>query len=125
MFKMCWQEFRKEAEDKQSLKTKVTTLGNQLLRYQPSDAAMRDHLDNIEQHWLQLMCELPNNEEQLHAAHIELLPSRQALNELLMWLDSIHTTLALDKNTPITSLMDVQLHLQKYRVGTSADSYTH
>ena len=110
---------RKEAENKEALKTKVTMLGQQLLRYQPSDSVLRDTLDNIQQQWLQLMCELPNNEEQLHAAHMQLLPSRQALNELIMWLHSIHATLTEDENQPITSFMDVQLHLQKYRVSST------
>ena len=112
-----FQEFRKEAEDKQALKTNMTTLGQQLLRWRPSDAGLRDRQDALEQSWLQLMCELPNNEEQLHAAQIELLPSRQALNELLMWMDGLDRVMEEDATQPINNLMDVQLHLQKYKVG--------
>ena len=110
------QEFRKEVENQHPLKTKVTTVGNQLLRLRPHDTSIQDQLDGLEDRWLHLMYDLPNNEEQLHSAQMELLPSRQALNELLLWLEGIESTLREDSGKVPTSLMDAQVLLQKYKV---------
>ncbi len=60
------------------------------------------------------MCDLPNNEEALHTAQMQLLPSRAALNELMLWMDGVET--ALREREPSASLIDVQQLLQKYRV---------
>ena len=64
------------------------------------------------------MCDLPNNEEALHTAQMQLMPSRQALNELMLWMDGVEATVNEDEGKTVASLMDVQLLLQKYRVGT-------
>ena len=61
------------------------------------------------------MYQLPNNEEQLHAAQMELLPSRQALNELLMWLDGVERTINEDEKETPSNLMDVGLLMHKYK----------
>ncbi len=66
-----------------------------------------------------LMCDLPNNEEALHTAQMQLLPSRQALTELMLWMDGVENTVNEDEGKTVTSLMDVQLLLQKYRVSTA------
>lgn len=73
-------------------------------------------MDRMEDEWLRLMQQLPNNEEQLHSAQMELLPSRQALNELLLWLEGIETTIREDAGKVPTSHMDAQVLLQKYKV---------
>ena len=65
------------------------------------------------------MCDLPNNEEALHTAQMQLLPSRQALTELMLWMDGVENTVNEDEGKTVTSLMDVQLLLQKYRVSTA------
>ena len=44
-----------------------------------------------------------------------LLPSRQALSELEIWLEGAEQEAA-DRAPPAESLTDVQLQLQKYRV---------
>ena len=62
------------------------------------------------------MCDLPNNEEALHTAQMQLMPSRQALNELMLWMDGVEATINEDEGKTVLSLMDVQLLLQKYRV---------
>ena len=65
---------------------------------------------------IRLMCDLPNNEEALHTAQMQLMPSRQALNELMLWMDGVEATINEDEGKTVLSLMDVQLLLQKYRV---------
>ena len=62
------------------------------------------------------MSQLPNNEELLHAAQMELLPSRQALNELVMWMDGVDAGLVEDDRLVAASVVDVQILVQKYRV---------
>ena len=59
---------------------------------------------------------LPGNEEQLHRAQMEVLPSRQALTELILWLEQLETALREDEGRTLTNLMDVQIMLQKYKV---------
>ena len=98
------------------MKTNISTIGNQVLRSRPSDTILRSRLDHIEERWLQLMCDLPNNEEALHAAQMELMPSRQALKELVLWMDGIDAVLQDDHCKDMLCLMDVELLLQKYRV---------
>ena len=103
-------------ENQQTLKTKVSMLGQQLQRYRPSDSNLQDRIERMETTWLQLVSEIPNNEEQLHQAQMELLPSRQALNELLMWLETIESTILEDTGKVLLNLVDTQVMLQKYRV---------
>ncbi len=62
------------------------------------------------------MCDLPSSEEALHAAQMQLLPSRQALAKLMLWMDGVEATVAQDEQNPVSSLSDVQLMLRKYRV---------
>ncbi|ELT88687.1 hypothetical protein CAPTEDRAFT_175674 [Capitella teleta] len=108
-------DFRKEVENQQPLKTKVVTLGNQLLHSRPNDFVIQDKLDSMEKRWMDLVKELPDNEEQLHKAQMELLPSRQALNEMLLWLEGIEATIREDSGMIPMSLMDAQVLLRKYR----------
>lgn len=104
------------------MKTKVSMLGQQLLRARPADTRLRERLDQIETDWLRLMCDLPNNEEALHSAQMELLPSRQALGELGLWMNAVEATLR-DDNRDYCSLLDVQMALEKYRVRYSPDCH--
>ncbi len=103
-------------ENQQPAKTKLTTLGNQLLRVRPGDTVLQTRLDDLEKRWLHLVAELPHSEEQLHRAQMDLLPSRQALNELMLWLEGIESALREDLGKVLGSTMDVQIMLQKYRV---------
>ena len=105
-------DFRKDVESHMALRSRVMALGGQLLRCRPRDVSIERRLATIEDGWLELLERLPNNEEQLHAAQMELLPSRQALAELLLWLDSLQPMLH-DQHDP-TALVDVGLMLHKY-----------
>jgi hypothetical protein len=73
----------------------------------------------MENMWLQLVSDIPNNEEQLHQAQMELLPSRQALSELLLWLEGIESTIREDTGRVLLNLVDTRVMLQKYRVSFS------
>ena len=110
------QDLKKEVDQHRSAKTKTTTLGNQLVRARPTDIDLQHRVANIDQSWLVLMSQLPNNEELLHAAQMELLPSRQALNELVMWMDGVDAGLVEDDRLVAASVVDVQILVQKYRV---------
>ena len=76
---------------------------------------MKQRLQCIEDDWLQLICNLPNNEEVLHKAQMELLPSRQALNDIVLWMDGVCTTLAEDRGQ-LDGLLALEALLHKYRV---------
>ena len=108
-------DFRKQLEARMPARSHVTTLGAQLLRCRPRDLSVEQRLASMEVAWLEVVGALPNNEAQLHAAQMELLPSRQALNELLLWLDSIDQLLADDADVDVeTTLVDVGTRLHKY-----------
>jgi hypothetical protein len=47
---------------------------------------------------------------------MELMPSRQALHELQLWMEEIEKALEHDAHSPITSLADIQVMLQRYKV---------
>ena len=111
------QDFRKEVENQQPQKVKIVTLGHQLLRIRPGDCeAMNERLKQIEEDWERLTCDLPNSELQLHSTQMEQMPSRQALNEMLVWLESVRSMLSEEERQPINNQMDLQVTLQKYRV---------
>ena len=111
------QDFRKEVENQQPQKVKIVTLGHQLLRIRPGDCeAMNERLKQIEEDWERLTCDLPISELQLHSTQMEQMPSRQALNEMLVWLESVRSMLSEEERQPINNQMDLQVTLQKYRV---------
>ena len=111
------QEFRKEVEGQQQNKTKVSNLGTLLMRSRRSNATdLQERLDYIENQWLLLLADIPNTEENLHMVQMELLPSRQALNELMLWMDTIENALLEDHGKPLRKLEDIQDILHKYRV---------
>ena len=107
-------DFRKEVEAKKHFKMDVVTLGNQVLRSRPRETGIQRRLEQIEEDWLGLMYQLPDNEEHLHTAQMELLPSRQALNELLMWLEKAEG--AVREEEQPGSLVDVQVALRRMKV---------
>ena len=111
------QDFRRDVEEKQATKTNISTLGKQIISSNiTSDEFVKPRLQSIEDDWLQLICDLPNNEEALHTAQMELLPSRQALNDVVLWMDGVCNVLEEDNGRPIDGLLGLEALLQKYRV---------
>ena len=112
-----FQDFRREIEDKQATKTNISTLGKQIISSNIThDDSVKQRVQSIEDHWLQLICNLPNNEEALHTAQMELLPSRQALNDVILWMDGVCNVIEEDTGKQIDGLIGLEVLLQKYRV---------
>lgn len=85
----------------------------------PNNTALRLRLERLERDWLKLVTQLPDSEGRLHSTRMQLLPSRQALNELLLWLRNTEETLREDANKRLTSALDIQALTKKYQVGNS------
>lgn len=107
---------KKGVEKEHDLKNSVLLAGNQLLRLRPNDAEVKRRMDQIEREWLQLVTSLPDSEEALHRAQQELLPSRQALAEMLSWLHQISEAVSEQGRKVPSSFMDTRVMLETYKV---------
>ncbi|XP_065491709.1 nesprin-2 isoform X3 [Caloenas nicobarica] len=82
--------FSKEVDDKSSLKSSVVSTANQLFHLKQADtAALRSSLAKFEQKWGELIIQLPAIQEKLHQLQMEKLSSREAIVELMTWLDHV------------------------------------
>ena len=114
------QEFRKEVQNQLPLKSKVMSVGKQLMANRNYDTRGLDtRLEAIEEEWNQLEHSISTAEQSLHQAQMELMPSRQALHELQVWMDEIEKALDADANSPIKTLADIEVMLKKYKVSES------
>ncbi|XP_010191152.1 PREDICTED: nesprin-2-like, partial [Mesitornis unicolor] len=109
--------FSKEADEKSSLKSSVVSTANQLFHVKQADtAALRSSLAKFEQKWGELIIELPAIQEKLHQLQMEKLSSREAIAELMAWLD--HVEQQQGHEEPINSqcsTAQVRSLLQKYK----------
>ncbi|KAM6069250.1 nesprin-2 [Theristicus caerulescens] len=109
--------FSKEADEKSSLKSSVVSTANQLFHVKQADtAALRSSLAKFEQKWGELIIQLPAIQEKLHQLQMEKLSSREAIAELMTWLD--HVEQKQGHGEPITSqcsAAQVRSLLQKYK----------
>ncbi|XP_021103430.1 nesprin-2 isoform X2 [Heterocephalus glaber] len=88
-------EFSKEVDEKSSLKTAVVSTGNQLLHLKEADTAtLRASLAQFEQKWTLLITQLPDIQEKLHQLQMEKLPSRNAITEMISWMNSVEHQMA-------------------------------
>nr|XP_021491241.1 nesprin-2-like [Meriones unguiculatus] len=88
-------EFSKEVDEKSSLKSAVMSTGNQLLHLKEADtAALRASLAQFEQKWTELITQLPDIQEKLHQLQMEKLPSREAIFEMISWMNSVEPQVA-------------------------------
>ncbi|XP_054546967.1 nesprin-2 isoform X3 [Talpa occidentalis] len=110
-------EFSKELDDKSSLKTAVISTGNQLLHLKEADTAtLRASLAQFEQKWTMLITQLPDIQEKLHQLQMEKLPSRQAITEMISWMNNVeHQTANEDTEHSLSSASEVKNLLQKYK----------
>ncbi|KAL2304033.1 hypothetical protein Nmel_009323 [Mimus melanotis] len=84
------QTFSKEVDEKSSLKSSVVSTASQLLQVKQADtAALRSSLAKFEQKWGELITQLPAIQEKLHQLQMEKLSSREAIAELMAWLDHV------------------------------------
>ncbi|XP_061854786.1 nesprin-2 isoform X2 [Colius striatus] len=82
--------FSKEVDEKSSLKSSVVSTANQLFHVKQADtAALRSSLAKFEQKWGELITQLPAIQEKLHQLQMEKLSSREAIAELMTWLDHV------------------------------------
>ncbi|XP_051477330.1 nesprin-2 isoform X2 [Apus apus] len=109
--------FSKEVDEKSSLKSSVVSTANQLFHLKQADtAALRSSLAKFEQKWGELIIQLPAIQEKLHQLQMEKLSSREAIAELMTWLD--HVEQQQGQEEPIDSLCSaahVRSLLQKYK----------
>ncbi|XP_019623175.1 PREDICTED: nesprin-1-like isoform X2 [Branchiostoma belcheri] len=109
-------EFRKEADLHQPLKESSTALGHQLILLKSQQAeTVQERLKIIETNWTQLMGKIPAIEKQLHRTQMEMLPSRQALAELLLWMDRLEAALQDTHEEDMAAVVELQAVLQKYK----------
>ncbi|XP_054988523.1 nesprin-2 isoform X1 [Sorex araneus] len=110
-------EFSKELDEKTSLKTAVISTGNQLLHLKEADTAtLRASLAQFEQKWTMLITQLPDIQEKLHQLQMEKLPSRNAITEMISWMNNVeHQTTDEDSEHLLSSASQVKNLLQKYR----------
>ncbi|XP_010138785.1 PREDICTED: nesprin-2-like, partial [Buceros rhinoceros silvestris] len=109
--------FSKEADEKSSLKSSVVSTANQLFHVKQADtAALRSSLAKFEQKWGELITQLPAIQEKLHQLQMEKLSSREAIAELMTWLDHVEQQQGHEepKNSQC-SAAQVRSLLQKYK----------
>ncbi|XP_053922750.1 nesprin-2 [Cuculus canorus] len=109
--------FCKEADEKSSLKSSVVSTANQLFHVKRADtAALRSSLAKIEQKWGELITQLPAIQEKLHQLQMEKLSSREAIAELLTWLDHVEQQHGHEEPiNPQCSAAQVRSLLEKYK----------
>uniref|UniRef100_A0A8C3BV29 Spectrin repeat containing nuclear envelope protein 2 n=1 Tax=Cairina moschata TaxID=8855 RepID=A0A8C3BV29_CAIMO len=109
--------FSKEVDEKSSLKSSVVSTANQLFHVKQADtAALRSSLAKFEQKWGELITQLPAIQEKLHQLQMEKLSSREAIAELMTWLD--HVEQQKGHEEPVnsqSSAAHVRSLLQKYK----------
>ncbi|CAH1263260.1 SYNE1, partial [Branchiostoma lanceolatum] len=109
-------DFRKEVDLHQPLKESSTSLGHQLILLKSQQAeTVQDRLKVIETNWTQLMGKIPAIEKQLHRTQMEMLPSRQALAEVLLWMDRLEAALQDTHEEDMAAVVELQAVLQKYK----------
>ncbi|XP_029396520.1 nesprin-2 isoform X4 [Mus pahari] len=83
-------KFSKEVDERSSLKSAVMSTGNQLLHLKEADTAtLRASLAQFEQKWTVLITQLPDIQEKLHQLQMEKLPSREAISEMISWMNAV------------------------------------
>lgn len=108
--------FSKEVDEKSSLKSSVVSTANQLFHVKQADtAALRSSLAKFEQKWGELITQLPAIQEKLHQLQMEKLSSREAIAELMTWLDHVEQKGHEEPVNSQSSAARVRSLLQKYK----------
>ncbi|XP_063958479.1 nesprin-1-like [Lytechinus pictus] len=118
-------KLQKDIETHTPQKVSTSNHGNHLLKLkQLNTPPIREKLSCIESHWTDIQNELPQLQEDLHQSQMELLPSRQALSELMLWMDNLESALDSYKHEIFTSSDDVEDAVQVYK-GYKVDLSCH
>uniref|UniRef100_A0A8B9BV74 Spectrin repeat containing nuclear envelope protein 2 n=1 Tax=Anser brachyrhynchus TaxID=132585 RepID=A0A8B9BV74_9AVES len=108
--------FSKEVDEKSSLKSSVVSTANQLFHVKQADtAALRSSLAKFEQKWGELITQLPAIQEKLYQLQMEKLSSREAIAELMTWLDHVEQKGHEEPVNSQSSAARVRSLLQKYK----------
>ncbi|XP_033126157.1 nesprin-1-like isoform X2 [Anneissia japonica] len=108
-------EFRKDVENHVPMKVSVCSHGTQLLRIKELKLLkIREKLSKIEQQWTSLQNTVPIVQDQLHHLQMEMLPSRQALNELILWMEALEKQLKKDVGNIFTKSDEVETQFKRY-----------
>lgn len=104
-------------DEKSSLKSAVMSTGNQLLHLKEADTAtLRASLAQFEQKWTVLITQLPDIQEKLHQLQMEKLPSREAISEMISWMNTVEPqVVGEDAELPPSSVSLVKRLLQKLK----------
>ncbi|XP_021076993.1 nesprin-1 isoform X10 [Mus pahari] len=111
-------EFSKEVDAKSSLKSSVTSSGNQLLRLKKVDtAALRAELSRMDSQWTDLLTGIPVVQEKLHQLQMDKLPSRHAISEVMSWISLMESVILKDEEDIRNAIGYKAIHeyLQKYK----------
>lgn len=110
-------KFSKEVDEKSSLKSAVMSTGNQLLHLKEADTAtLRASLAQFDQKWTVLITQLPDIQEKLHQLQMEKLPSREAISEMISWMNTVEPqVVGEDAELPPSSVSLVKRLLQKLK----------
>lgn len=111
------QEFRKEVENQEGLKSKIMFVGKQLSENQTYDTAgLERNMAWLEEQWGLLEHDINKAEEYLHQAQMDLMPSRQALTELATWLNEMEEGVKQEISKPVRNMADIEISLKKFKV---------
>lgn len=111
------QEFHKEVENQLPLKNKVIAFGNQLLQNKDYDTrGLAKRLRDYEEEWTQLEKGSIAMQEYFVHAQMKLMPSRQALGELMVWTEELGQLVQQDATSRTRSMTDTQIMMKKYKV---------
>ena len=114
---ISYQEFRKEIDDQAVLKNKLLAIGKQLSQNKNYNTGrIQERMGWVEQQWELLQRDVAAAEEALHQAQMDLMPSRQALNELGTWLEIMEIAVREEKAKPVKNLADIEVVLKKFKV---------
>ncbi|KAM4690490.1 nesprin-2 [Rhinophrynus dorsalis] len=106
-------EFTNDVDQKSSLKTSVLNTGSQLLRLKEADSAvLKVSLAKFEESWAELITTLPVVQEKLQQLLMEKLPSRDAIQGMMDWMEQVRHVREGGEN-PQATASDIRNQLQQ------------
>ncbi|XP_048737335.2 nesprin-1-like isoform X3 [Ostrea edulis] len=109
-------EFKKEMNQQEALMSKALQTGNHLAQSKSYNAKeARSKVDWILKNWNKVRDNVEEAETYLHQAQMNLMPSRQALNELTTWLDIMEIAVKTEKEKSKQSFADLGTSLRKFK----------
>lgn len=101
----------------EALMSKALQTGNHLAQSKSYNAKeARSKVDWILKNWNKVRDNVEEAETYLHQAQMNLMPSRQALNELTTWLDIMEIAVKTEKEKSKQSFADLGTSLRKFKV---------